>query len=141
MENTKIETWTEQKKRHSDEIAAIPGMFWAFGNDQFRAGMEKLGLTMDDTKLIVSIGSGGYMRRDCVDLLKSALDRQRRERAQLRKDRKRLFDALVYELRNHEYCITYDPADALAAVGITREEIEPEILKKACKLACEGMYV
>ncbi len=50
-----------------------------------------------------------------------------------RKNTEELIDAIVYELWNHEYIITFDPTDALAAVGLTPETLDPEIWEKVFK--------
>ena len=63
------------------------------------------------------------------------------ERKELKKDVKKLFDALVYELNNHEYCITYDVTDALESLGLTKDDVDPVILKKACKESLVGCCV
>ena len=37
-----------------------------------------------------------------------------------------IFDMFVYELANHEYCITYDLEDTLDALGLTPEEVNAD---------------
>ena len=37
-----------------------------------------------------------------------------------------IFDMFVYELANHEYCITYDLEDTLDALGLTAEQINAD---------------
>jgi hypothetical protein len=54
---------------------------------------------------------------------------------ELKKSENDLLDALVYELKNHEYCITYDITPALFVLGLTENDIDPKILNKARKLA------
>jgi len=126
-----METYEQLKKRHSDEFGAFEGLFFAFNNSQLSDGMRELGLPEDDYKSIVSIGSGGYLRKDRRDSFKELFARHEQELKQLRRDEKRLIAAIVYELGNHEFCITGDPTDALAALGLTRETVSARILKKA----------
>lgn len=126
-----METYQEQKKRHHDEFNAFNGIFFAFSNDQMREGYEKLGVS--ETNKIVRIGAGGFVLASRLQEFKNLLKRQDAERAQLRKNEKELIAALVYELQNHEYCITGDPEDALRALDLTRDTVSPEILKKAIR--------
>lgn len=135
--NITTETHTQQKKRHMDEISTVKGLFWAFSNDQLTEGLNKINATVKD---IVSIGAGGFILKTELQGFKDMLDRHALERKELKKDVKKLFDALVYELGNHEYCITYDPQDALDALGLTKEDIDPVLLKKACKQSLKQSF-
>lgn len=126
-----METYTEQKARHSKEFSAFEGIFFAFSNDQFKEGMIKLGLAVDDYASLVSIGAGGYILKSKRDEFKALFNRQAQERKDLKKDESRLVDALVYELCNHEYCITGNPQDALDVFGYTLETIPRNVLKRA----------
>jgi hypothetical protein len=126
-----METYTEQKKRHQDEFGAFDGIFFAFSNEQMKEGIEKHGV--NENNKIVNIGAGGFVLKSRLQEFKDLLKRQDEERAQLRKDEKELIGAIVYELQNHEYCITGNPDDALTALDLTRDTLSPEILKKAIK--------
>lgn len=130
-----VETHQQLKARHSKEFGALDGIFWAFSNDQLEEGLLKVNASKAD---IMSLGAGGFIRKDCVTAFEALLARQELERKELKNDIKRLYDALVYELRNHEYCITYDASDALSALGLNKSDIDPELLKKACKESLEG---
>ena len=135
--NITTETHTQQKKRHMDEISTVKGLFWAFSNDQLTEGLNKINATVKD---IVSIGAGGFILKTELQGFKDMLIRHELERKELKKDVKKLFDALVYELGNHEYCITYDPQDALDALSLTKEDVDPELLKKACKQSLKQSF-
>lgn len=130
-----MERYTELKARQAKELNDFEGIFFAFNNEQFKEGMEKIGLTVADTKQIYSLGAGGYIRKDKSEAFSAMFKRHREEKTQAKKEEKFLFDSLVYELRNHEYVITYDPTDALNALGYKKEDIEPRILKKAMQEA------
>lgn len=129
------ETYQALKARQAKEFNEFEGIFFAFNNDQFKEGMEKIGLTVDDTKKIFSIGHGGYMLKTQNEAFGSMMQRHEDEKKNRKQDEKFLLEALTYELRNHEYCITYDPSDALDVLGLRKEDIDPKILKEACKLA------
>ena len=63
MTNTP-ETYQALKKRHADELNQFEGIFFAFSNEQFKEGMQKIGLTMEDTAKIYSLGAGGYILKE-----------------------------------------------------------------------------
>jgi len=128
-----MESYSEMKERHGNQVNEFEGLFWAFSNDQFAKGMETIGLTEKDTKQICSIGMGGFMRKDRKESFESLFDRQGQERKTRLKAEKELVKALVYELANHEFCITGDPQDAVRAVGAVN--LDPKILKKAIKIS------
>jgi len=127
----KMENYTELKARHAKELNDFEGIFFAFNNEQFKEGMEKIGLTIEDKKQIFSLGAGGYIRKDKSTEFHAMFKRQAEEKKTRKQEEKFLFESLVYELCNHEYCITLDPSDALDALGYNKEDIDPKILKMA----------
>lgn len=135
-----METYQLQKARHSKEFGDIKGMFFAFSQSQLAEGLQKVGLSPEPEshKLIASIGGGGYILKTSIPEFEATLERHAKERAALRKDKKELLAALVYELDNHEYCITGDPTEALDVLGYTRETIPADILKAAIKQCSRG---
>ena len=105
---------------------------WAllFSNQQFKDMMEKWGLTVNDTDKICSIGGGCYIRKTDKEALCALINRLNNEKenaiaADLTGDGF-IFDMFVYELANHEYCITYDLEDTLNALGLTAEQINAD---------------
>lgn len=132
-----MEKYIDQKKRHMDEFGQFDGIFFAFSNEQFKEGLEKVKYNKETDK-IVNIGSGGYVLKSRINEFKALLARQEKERKELRKSTKQLIDAIVYELNNHEYCITGSVTDALAALDLTRETVDADVLKKAIKKHNDG---
>ena len=57
--------YAEMKKHHQERVNALPLMF-AFSQKQFKEGMERWGLTENDTDKIYKMGSTGgfYQRKD-----------------------------------------------------------------------------
>jgi len=127
------------KAKHREEMNAFEGIFFAFSTEQFIEGMEKIGLQKDQTHEIYQLMAGGFILKSRSKAFREMLDRHEAEMKAFRKDQKNLLDALIYELRNHEYCITYDPADALRDLGLERSEIDEAMLKKACKAALQDV--
>ncbi len=130
-----METYTELKKRHAEDLNNFKGIFFAFSNEQFREGMKKIELMPDDTKKICSLGAGGYILKEKSKSFSDMFKRHREEMKQKQEDEFFLFSALVYELQNHEYGYTYDPTAALDSLGLTADKIKPELLKKAMAAA------
>lgn len=126
------ETYQELKTRHQNELNAFEHIFFAFSNMQFEEGLKKLDT---DTKSIFSMGGGGYVLKSHAKDLDALFTRHQQELKEHRKNRKNLLDSLVYELRNHEFCITYNVTDALEALGLALGDIPKDILSKAKKLA------
>ena len=117
------------KDRQQKEFDAFP-MGAAFSQQQFQQMMEKWGLTLNDTDKICSIGGGCYIRKTDKEALCALINRLNNEKenaiaADLTGDGF-IFDMFVYELANHEYCITYDLEDTLDALGLTPEEVNAD---------------
>ena len=126
--------YAEMKKRHQERVNALPLMF-AFSQQQFNEGMEKLGLKPTDTHLITSIGAGGFIRKSDVPLFNETMESLNIE-AQAAIDADTdgtgfIKDMFLYELANHEYCITYDLEPTLDALNITEDQLinTPRLLK------------
>ena len=114
--------YTELKSKHQAEVNAFP-LGFAFNQKQFDEMMIKWGLKPTDIREILSIGGGGYVRKDDAKAMHEMFDRHESEMKAAMQDDEFLFDAFNYELANHEYCITQDIADAVNAVGIPVKEI------------------
>ena len=119
------------KTRQRNEMDAFEGIFFAFNKKQLKEGLEKVGLKETETNKIYSIGSGGFVLKEKADALKDLLFKQGEEQKERFKNEKILIGAIEYELWNHEYSYTRDVTPALDALGLTEEEIDPKILKKA----------
>ncbi len=117
-----METYLEMKDRHQKEVEAFP-MAFAFNNEQFKEGMEKLGFDVKDTSKICSTGGGGFIRKSDADAFGAMFDRIHAEEAEARKNDDYLFQMFSYELSNHEYCYTWDLTDTLRSLGLTLEEV------------------
>jgi hypothetical protein len=130
------QTYQELKDRQSAELNDFKGVFFAFDKKQFNEGMKKIGINPFDTDKIYSLGNtGGYILKEKSPEYKAMFDRHEHELAEQMKDEDFFHNALVYELNNHEYCITQSCTDALYALGIDEGDIDTKVLRKACKEA------
>lgn len=119
--------YEEMKERHQKEFNNFP-MKFAFSEKQFKESMEELGLTEKDTDKIIGIGAGGFIRKSDLKAYKEMCQRTAREMQDaINEDitgENFIKDMFLYELANHEYCITYELEDTLEAVGLTIQEVE-----------------
>lgn len=130
-----IEKYTELKARQAKEFGEFKGIFWAFNGEQFSRGMADIGLTLDDKDLISSLGAGGYILKSSISEFNAMLKRHNEEKNARKKEEQYLFDALVYELNNHEYSYTGDIHPALDALGWDIKDIPTKTLNRAKKEA------
>ncbi|MGN0518058.1 MAG: hypothetical protein ACI4II_04980 [Acutalibacteraceae bacterium] len=118
--------YTELKAKQQAEVNSFP-MFFAFTQQSFDKGMKRLGLEPTDTASVLSIGSGGYIRKSDWDSLMAMFARHKEEREQAIKEDKTgngyIFQMFYYELKNHEFWYTGDTEDTLNSLGLTEEEI------------------
>ncbi|MEA3431490.1 MAG: hypothetical protein U9R01_02255 [candidate division WOR-3 bacterium] len=112
------------KRKQEKELNEFEGLFFAFNNEQFREGMEKIGLTADDTSKIYSLPWGGYILKTKSKAFHEMFKRSSVEMEKALEGEEFLREALTYELCNHEFCITGDPQEALDTLGLTREKLQ-----------------
>ena len=124
-----MNAYQEMKDRQQKEFDAFP-MGAAFSNQQFKDMMKKWGLTVNDTDKIISIGGGCYIRKADKETFCALINRFNKEKENaITQDTTGdgfIFDMFLYELANHEYCITYDLEDTLDALGLTAEQINAD---------------
>ena len=116
MELRVFETKKEMEKAHREDVNKFPIVF-AFDNKQLKEGMQKKwGLDSEkkeDLNKIVSIGAGGYIRKEDVSAFKEMFDRQHKEEALFTKNYKNLVETIKDTMFNHEYQYTEDDEDIL----------------------------
>ena len=127
--------YREFKEMKQKEFNALPTMF-AFSMKQLEEQLNKFGATKDE---IVNLGAGMFMRKKDVYLLDSWEARTEAMEKELMKNDDFVLDAFLYELRNHEYIITYEVDDALEVFGLDRESVRNDkrllsILNKAVSI-------
>ena len=124
-----MNAYQQMKDCQQKEFDAFP-IGAAFSNKQFEEMMQKWGLTVNDTDKICSLGAGTYIRKTDKEALCALINRLNKEKQDaIAADTTGdgfIFDMFVYELANHEYCITYDLEETLDALGLTVEEIKAD---------------
>jgi hypothetical protein len=124
--------YQELKQKQSDDLNKLfeeLGVFWAFGNEQFKAGLDKL---IETNKLkpgekIVDIGAGGFMPKNNLDAFikgNKEITEAYKKAVKEFKEQERV-EAILYELNNHEAFYTGDIETTRQALGssYTKEEI------------------
>lgn len=120
--------YKELKDRQQERMNAFLHRyaFFAFSEEQYTAGLQKLGLSPDAG--IVSISGGGYLPEGKAAEFCRILEKAGAERRAALDDPESgaqfALDMFQYELANHEYGYTGDAAETLAALGYTPEEVQ-----------------
>ena len=121
-------------KQHKQEMYSETledlNVFWAFGNDQFQEGLDKLKankILLEGEKL-APIGAGGYVPAKNLSTLRSEIDKiEKWYKFQVKELKDGKKDLILHELRNYECFYSNDISDALEVLiplGITKKEIE-----------------
>ena len=114
--------------------------FFAFSEKQFTESKARLNIN-DDAK-IVRLFSGVYLLKEKAKDFESLLIESDKElKDKLLNDKELLKDAFIYELGNHEYCITYDITDTIDALPFTLKEIKENELLKNTLLEAKKQYL
>lgn len=130
-----LEIKNDNQKKFDDFAKKHIYWIFAFGNKEFEEKLKEYDLTKND---IISIGAGGFIKKEDKNLYLQEMNRLNDNDAfkQIIHDDAEVKKAFIYELANHEYCITYNVDDALDALGTTTEEIKKDArLKKILKEA------
>ena len=108
-----MNAYIEMNRRHQEEVSAFP-MAFAFGDEQLKEAMKKLGTIY---------GAGDIIRKSDLPAYREMQMRHREELFNaINSDETGdgfIFDMFDYELANHEYGYTRDPHDALMALGMS----------------------
>ena len=129
------------KDEQSKKVDIFP-IFFAFSQDQFNEGMEKLNLNITDTDKICSIGGGGYIRKSDSNTLHEMGELHSKEmKESIEADKTGnnfIYDMFHYELNNHEYGYTYEVTQTLDSLDLTMKQVQENpillySLRKACK--------
>ena len=124
MAATAYEEFKQAQQRELDAFME-KHVFFAFSNEQFREGLEKLDLAHDDK--VVSIGAGGFCRKSKVKDFIALLDKKRRGLSEHMVDFDFAYDAFMREMYNHEYEINWQGNwDVLSKFGSIEYSDEAE---------------
>lgn len=108
----------------------------AFTEEQLKEEMKRL--QVHDRKELIGIGAGVFIRRTDLKEYTEMRIELSRERIKFLQVDENLFDALVYELGNHEYCVTYDDEEAVNALGLNIEEMDEESSERFMRILTQA---
>ena len=128
--------YSKLKDAQQSAFNNFEGIIFAFTNKQLEDGLAKLGANKLD---IIQASAGCFILKSREAALDTLLETSNKEMKEALKDETFLQDALTYELCNHEYCITGNTRDALAALDLTSEEIPGHVMK-ASRIAASKDY-
>lgn len=136
--------YIELRNKHEKEFNDFPKSF-AFSRQQFKEGMENLGLTEKDIDKVFSIGHGGFIRKTDVEACVKMCENHKNEIWDAINNDKTgeafIYDMFSFELANHEFIITGEVTDTLDALNITNEDLEKnKNLSHGLELACKNQY-
>lgn len=131
----KVNKYRELQKKHERLINEFP-MAFAFGEQQLQEALIKLKVT--DKNEVCSTKYGGIIRKTDKEAYYNLLDKMDAEEQEARKDDEYLYDGFLYELGNHEYCITFQLYDILPYFDISFKDFDTNeryqrIMTKAIK--------
>jgi len=137
----KKRSYSEFCKKKERIMSAFPGLFFAFGNEQMKAAIEKYKIGPDNK--IVDVGYGGFVLRKNLSKYQKLQELFCKWDKEFISTENGFKNALKYELNNHEYCVTCDPTDALeAAIGVSFIEdltaVQQGWVKECCKYVMEN---
>lgn len=98
-------TYKEYREKNEKELNALP-IFWAYSREQLEKEMNKRGLTIKDTDKLYRFGNGGFYLKTDADTVRAYFNKPD-ELPTLMKDYDFAFDAILYEMNNHEYAINW----------------------------------
>lgn len=124
-----MNAYQQLKDRQQKEFNAFP-LGAAFSNQQFEEMMQKWGLTKNDTDKICSLGCSCFIRKsDKKRFLEMSARFKKEMQDAIIADKTGdgfICDMFLYELANHEYCITYDYEETFDALGLTEEQVNAD---------------
>lgn len=124
-----MNAYQQLKDRQQKEFNAFP-LGAAFSNQQYEEMVQKWGLTVNDTDKICSIGYDCFIRKSDKERFLEMSARFKKEMQDAIAADKTgdgfICDMFLYELANHEYCITYDYEETFNALGLTEEQVNAD---------------
>lgn len=119
-------SYLELTIRQQEEVSAFP-MKFAFSDEQFKQGMNDLGLNEEDTDKITIIGHNGFIKKTDKKAYEEMVKRLTNElETAISNDttgENFIKDMFSYELGNHEFGYTRDLTDTLESLGYTEQDI------------------
>lgn len=128
------QTYSQFKDRQQEEVNNFP-IAYAFNDEQLQRALEKLGVESTE-ECVTVFGHGDIVKKENAPKLVSMLKRHVAELHEALKDKEFAYDAFLYEMNNHEYCINWDADDdVLGRFNLTFETLREMGLEDAYRRA------
>ena len=102
---TKRQEYLDLQKKHQKELEEFP-IAYAFNDKQLQEALEKLGATKEECVSV--FGHGDIVKRTDAKALFKLLEHHKKElREKMSTDKELAYEALLYEMDNHEYAINW----------------------------------
>ena len=119
-----MNAYKQLKDKHQNEMDAFP-LGAAFSKEQFEKMMQGWGLTVNDVDKICSLGCGCFIRKSDKERFLEMSARFKKEMQDAIAADKTgdgfVYEMFLYELANHEYCITCDYEETFDALSLTEK--------------------
>lgn len=112
-------SYEQLRNRFQRELNDFP-MGFAYSQKQFKEMLVKLDCQPGE---LLSLGGGSYLRKSDEAAFDDLWNRQEAEHKAAMQNPEYVYSMFRYELSNHEYGITHDLTDTLAACDVTLDEV------------------
>ena len=114
-----------QYQKHAEQVVGSLDIIFAFSNEQLDQGLAKKGWKKEDLVCF----AGGYCAKESLQENIQKLKGLNTKKQDLLQDLDFLYEALVYELQNHEFGYTGDLEQTFDALGLTLDNLTSEQIK------------
>lgn len=112
--------YEQLKEKHSEELNKFPVAF-AFNDEQLKEALKKLKATKNE---VCGVYGGGIIKKTNTKKWFQMFKDQHAEHKKCMENKKYVYEMFLYELANHEYCITYDLTDTLNSLNLTIKQVK-----------------
>lgn len=137
-------SYLDMSIQHQKDIDAFPMAFiFRDGKTSEQIADElfaALGTRSLDDVCVSPVGIG-LIRKDAVEAFTQMLIRHEKERELFNNNSKNLKQAIITEMRNHEYGYTREPFDTLMALGKTEHDLDTDEVFRAAWLEASKVVI
>lgn len=135
----KAQTYSALIEQQRKEIEDFP-IVYAFNDEQLAKALDKLG-AKDTSECVTVFGHGDIVRKPDAPKLMEMMKRHTKELHEALKNKEFAYEAFLYEMNNHEYCINWDADDdVLSCFALDFNDLKEMNLLDAYNLARKEHY-
>lgn len=118
-----MNTYLKLEEKHRKMVNEF-SMAFAFNDAQFAEAKEKLNVKSNNE--LLRVPAGGFIRKSDREKYYKMLSSMVEEQEKAMKNDEYVYQGFLYELGNHEYCVTGDPTNVLSCFGLTFEKLQAD---------------